>query len=73
MDQSLNGGLQNYPPNGMFAGQQLAPQGFFGGLGTPTQSPMTSFWGNRNLGQQISDPNGFGGSLNQRFMPFEPL
>ncbi|MDB5518371.1 MAG: hypothetical protein JWQ17_5129, partial [Tardiphaga sp.] len=50
MDQSLNGGLQNYPPNGMFAGQQLAPQGFFGGLGTPTQSPMTSFWGNRNLG-----------------------
>ena len=71
VQQMTNGALQMSPPLGFVAGQQLAPQGFFGNLlgqyGAPLGGVIGGAFGNQGLGQAIGSA---AGSLG-RFLPFD--
>jgi hypothetical protein len=71
MDAQVNGAAMMPQPVGLLAGQQFAPQGFFGNLlgqvGAPLGSAIGSAFGNQGLGQAIG---GAAGQLG-RFLPFE--
>src|SRR6476659_10157803 len=71
MDSQVNGAAMMSQPVGLLAGQQFAPQGFFGNLlgqvGAPLGSAIGGAFGNQGLGQAI------GGAASQlgRFLPFD--
>ena len=71
MDAQVNGAAMMPQPVGLLAGQQFAPQGFFGNLlgqvGAPLGSAIGSAFGNQGLGQTIG---GAAGQLG-RFLPFD--
>ena len=55
MDAQVNGAAMMPQPVGVFAGQQFAPQGFFGDLisqvGAPLGGAIGSVFGNQGAGQ----------------------
>jgi len=71
MDAQVNGAAMMPQPVGLLAGQQFAPQGFFGNLlgqvGAPLGSAIGSAFGNQGLGQSIGSAAGQLG----RFLPFD--
>ena len=71
MDAQVNGAAMMPQPVGLLAGQQFAPQGFFGNLlgqvGAPLGGAIGSVFGNQGLGQTIGNAAGQLG----RFLPFD--
>src|SRR5258708_26670359 len=71
MDAQVNGAAMMPQPVGLLAGQQFAPQGFFGNLlgqvGAPLGSAIGSAFGQQGLGQTIGSAAGQLG----RFLPFD--